>query len=602
MDQDYLQKLVDEMPIGLLKFKVVWDKTQGPVDSQVVFINQTTEQLFDMKRVDILGKTLIELSNSNNLKARAFAQTGIANLNTKRNVPFYHVVEETKRTYKVILKSAEPGHVNAMMFDVTEEILLENQSKKYAESMENFYSFFNAVYDMLFILDEQGNIIHANKTVFDRLGFTEDDLYGKTVLQVHPEERRAEAFQNVLEMLQGAREYCPIPIITKTGKPIAVETRVKTGQWDGKPVLFGVVKDITDLRISEEKFSKAFHNSGSLMVITQLSDNQLIEVNDAFCDKLGYSRQEIIGNNTLQLGLFRYPEERQKYIDQLQLTPSIRNVETEIVTKSRKIINGLFNIDLIYLGSELCMMTSMTDITVHVKKEEEVRRNNLQLTDLVNEKVKEIAEAQLATISALSNITESRDNDTGNHVERLKEGCKLIAEKLSENPQFKPDITSEFISKLQYASVIHDIGKVGIKDSILLKPGKLNADEFDHIKTHPIIGANVLKQVYQSYPGNKYIETGIEIAESHHERWDGKGYPYQLKEDQIPLSAQILAVCDVYDALRSKRPYKEPFDHETSLKQILDEKGTHFNPQIVDAFMACEADFKALYIKFLHKK
>lgn len=599
MDQDYLQKLVEEMPIGLLKFKVVWDSEKGPVDSQVVFVNQTAEKLFSMSRSDILGKTLNELAHSSNTKTRAIAMSGIANLKSKHNAPFYHLIEETNRTYKVIVKSAEPDHVNAMMFDVTDEILLEKESKKHAESMENFYSFFNAVYDMLFILDDQGNIVHANQTVFDRLGYTEADLYGKTVLTVHPVERRDEALANVVEMLQGKREYCPVPVVAKNGQTIAVETRVKNGMWDGKPVLFGVVKDISELKASEEKFSKAFYNSGSLMAITRLSDMKIIEVNDAYCAKMGYTREEIIGKTSQELNIFVHPEDRNRILKSVKVKQSIHGEESQVRSKNGEIFDGLFNVDLIYLGNELCMMTSMNDITQHIQKEKEITENNFKLTDLVNQKVKEVMDAQLATISALSNITESRDNDTGSHVERLKEGCKLVAEKLSTFEDFKSLIDASFIKTLQYASVIHDIGKVGIKDSILLKPGKLTPEEFEHIKTHPVIGAKVLRQVYESYPGNKYIEMGIEIAESHHERWDGKGYPNHLAENQIPLSAQILAVCDVYDALRSRRPYKEPLDHQTSLEQILVEKGTHFNPRVVDAFMACESDIKAMYLKLI---
>lgn len=599
MDKNYLQQLIDEMPIGLLKFKNIKDDNNVNIDSQLVFANQTAEHLFCVSRTEIVGEKLSNLCNHENPRVRAIAQTGIANLDTKLNVPFYHFIEETGRTYKIVLFPAEPGLVNALMFDVTEEIQLEHESKKYADSMENFYAFFNAVYDMLFILDDQGNIIHANKTVFDRLGYTEEELYGKTVLTVHPKERQDEALANVIEMLQGKREYCPVPIIAKNGQTIAVETRVKNGMWDGKPVLFGVVKDISDLKASEEKFSKAFYNSGSLMAITRLSDSVLIDVNDAYCKKIGYTRDELIGKTALELGIFVHPEERQAFIEQLKTVPSIHNQETMVRSKDGQIYNGLFNLDLFYLGNEQCLMTSMNDITEHIQKEKEISENNTILTQLVDEKVKEVTDAQLATISALSNITESRDNDTGSHVERLKEGCKLVAEKLSTDDDFKDQITEEFIKKLQYASVIHDIGKVGIKDSILLKPGKLTPEEFDHIKTHPVIGAKVLRQVYESYPGNKYIEVGIEIAESHHERWDGKGYPNQLSGNQIPLSAQILAVCDVYDALRSKRPYKEPLDHDSSLRQIMAEKGTHFNPRIVEAFMACESDIKDLYLKLI---
>jgi PAS domain S-box-containing protein len=599
MNKDYTQQLFDEMPVGLIKLKLIRNLSSIVTDSNITIVNKTAELFFNLVNRGTVGLTLNELILSDNPMARDIALTGIENLNTKRNVPFYHNNKETDRTYKIMVTNAEPEHLNVILVDITEEILLERESKKAADSMANFYTFFNAVYDMLFILDNQGNILHANQTVFDRLGFTQEDLYGKSVLQVHPVERRDEALANVVEMLQGKREYCPVPIISKSGQIIAVETRVKNGFWDGNPVLLGVVKDISDLKRSEEKFSKAFYNSGSLMAISRLSDSIIIDVNEAYLTHMGYSREEVIGKTSLELGIFVDEKARQHTMDKLQFTNSIYGQEVQIRNKAGEIATGLFNIDLFHLDNELCIMTSMIDITHHIQKEEEVTRNNQYLTEMVNQKVQEIAEAQLATIGALSNITESRDTDTGSHVERLKEGCKIVAEKLSTKDEFLDIITPEFINKLQYASVIHDIGKVGIKDSILLKNGKLTTEEFDHIKTHPVIGAKVLKQVYQSYPGNKYIEMGIEIAESHHEWFNGKGYPNQLSGNDIPLSAQILAVCDVYDALRSKRPYKEPLDHDASLKQIISEKGTHFNPLIVDAFVSCDEAIRDLYIQLL---
>lgn len=256
MDKDYTQQLINEMPVGVFKLRLIRNPSKKVIDSQITFINKTAEAFFDLRSKDTVGLSLSELTQSDHPIAKDLALTGIKNFYTKRNAPFYHTIKDTDCTYKIMVNKAEPDHVNVILVDVTEEILLERESKKTAESMANFYKFFNAVYDMLFILDEQGNILHANQTVFDRLGYNQDDLYGKTVLQVHPEERRDEALQNVMEMLQGTREYCPIPVVSKGGQTIAVETRVKNGFWDGKPVLFGVVKDISDLKRSEEKFSK----------------------------------------------------------------------------------------------------------------------------------------------------------------------------------------------------------------------------------------------------------------------------------------------------------------------------------------------------------
>jgi len=134
------------------------------------------------------------------------------------------------------------------------------------------------------------------------------------------------------------------------------------------------------------------------------------------------------------------------------------------------------------------------------------------------------------------------------------------------------------------ASPLHDIGKVGIPDHILLKPGKLTPEEFAVMKTHVIIGYETLASVNASYPGNGYLQMGMDIARFHHEKWDGSGYMDGLKGEDIPLSARILALCDVYDALRSRRVYKEPFSHEKSREIILNGKGRHFDPVLVEAF------------------
>ncbi|MFH0995883.1 MAG: HD domain-containing phosphohydrolase [Pseudomonadota bacterium] len=147
------------------------------------------------------------------------------------------------------------------------------------------------------------------------------------------------------------------------------------------------------------------------------------------------------------------------------------------------------------------------------------------------------------------------------------------------------------IIDISNASPLHDIGKVGISDNILLKPGKLTAEEFEVMKTHAMIGANTLQAARKKYPKNAFINMGIAIARSHHEKWDGSGYPDGLVGEDIPLSARIMAVSDVYDALRSKRPYKPAFTHEKSCEIIMEGAGRHFDPAVIHAFTAVEAEF-----------
>lgn len=235
---------------------------------------------------------------------------------------------------------------------------------------------------------------------------------------------------------------------------------------------------------------------------------------------------------------------------------------------------------------------------------EQIRRqtvelNNEYLSDQVRQKVQEISRTQLAAIFAMSKLAESRDPETGEHLERMREYCKVLSEHLMRTPKYSTVITNEFVDSVYAASPLHDIGKVGIDDSVLLKPGKLTDEEWVQMKLHPVIGAETLREVDRQHPGNAFILTGIEIAESHHEKWDGSGYPHGLSGEVIPLSARILALGDVYDALTSKRCYKDAFSHEKSVSIILDGKGNHFDPDVVDAFQETESEFMRIRKEFV---
>jgi putative two-component system response regulator len=218
----------------------------------------------------------------------------------------------------------------------------------------------------------------------------------------------------------------------------------------------------------------------------------------------------------------------------------------------------------------------------------ELEKYNHRLEELVKEKVAEISNSQVATIVALAKLAESRDDDTGAHIERTRAYCKVLAEKLRENPRYAASISDTFIENLYQASPLHDIGKVGIPDSILLKQGKLTPEEFEVMKTHTTIGANTLQSARSKYPHNALLNMGIAVGRSHQEKWDGSGYPDGLAGEDIPLSARIMAVADVYDALRSNRPYKTGFTHEESMEIIIKGSGKHFDPALIEAFKEVE--------------
>lgn len=218
-------------------------------------------------------------------------------------------------------------------------------------------------------------------------------------------------------------------------------------------------------------------------------------------------------------------------------------------------------------------------------------RHKLEYQKLVEKKVCEVSEAQQATIFTLAKLAELRDDDTGAHLERVRDYCALLAKELGDNSPYADHISAEFIDCIQHASPLHDIGKVAIPDSVLLKPGKLTFEEFEIMKTHTVIGAENMQTVFNRYADNSFIGMGIEIALYHHERWDGSGYPDGLVGRNIPLSARIMAVADCYDAIRSNRCYRKGFDHETVKNMLLEGSGTHFDPEIIRAFIALEDRF-----------
>jgi response regulator RpfG family c-di-GMP phosphodiesterase len=194
-------------------------------------------------------------------------------------------------------------------------------------------------------------------------------------------------------------------------------------------------------------------------------------------------------------------------------------------------------------------------------------------------------------IVSLSALAESRDNETGAHILRTQEYVKVLAEHLAKDEHYRDQLTPEYIDLLFKSAPLHDVGKVGVPDSVLLKPGKLTNEEFEIMKQHPQIGADALSIAEKQLGSSSFLRVAKEISLTHHEKWNGTGYPQQLAGDAIPLSGRLMALADVYDALISKRVYKPAFSHEKAKSIIIEGSGSHFDPAVVAAFQAVEASF-----------
>ncbi len=235
------------------------------------------------------------------------------------------------------------------------------------------------------------------------------------------------------------------------------------------------------------------------------------------------------------------------------------------------------------------------EVKARVETHLKLHRLQIGLEDEVEKQISENSKLQMGMIFGLAKLAEARDNDTGKHLDRIQLLCKLLADELMNRPGFFQHVDSAYCERIFHASPLHDIGKVGIPDHILLKPGKLTSSEFEIMKTHTTIGANTLAEVKQRFPNNEFINMGEKIARSHHEKWNGQGYPDGLKGEGIPLSARIMAIVDVYDAVRSKRVYKPPIPHKEAFNIIQQDSGAYFDPNLVDVFSDLQGRFQEVW-------
>lgn len=281
-------------------------------------------------------------------------------------------------SYPVIVNGAIEGAV-VTFFDISER---KRTEEEVIQTRINYETFFNTIDEFLFVLDEQGNIMHTNKTVTDRLGYTNEELIGNSVLSVHPPERREEAGRIVMEMLQGTADFCPVPLITKSNVQIPVETRVSPGFWDGKPVIFGVTKDISQIQLSEEKFSKLFYINPSACGLSDLETGKYIEVNDVFYSLFGFSRGEVVGKTAYELGIMSV-ESREKILKKANKKGNVYNVEADLKTKGGETRHTLLSSENIFVQDRNYRFTVVHDITDRKNAEQELFETNKKFEAII---------------------------------------------------------------------------------------------------------------------------------------------------------------------------------------------------------------------------
>lgn len=343
-----------------------------------------------------------------------------------------------------------------------------------------------------------------------------------------------------------------------------------------------VEKRMRQLEESELRYRELYENIIDIVLLVD-RDAKILMANPRFYEIIGSfddkSRESLLGMiHPSDVSLV------ERMITRLPVEQTVKDLQFRIINRRGRIYEVECNAKCIMKDYHIVgFQLVIRDITVRKKLER----------DLLDS-YKKVQSARNATILGLAKLAEYRDADTGAHLERIREYCKVVAEELSRKPEYDGYITSDYIDDIYNSSILHDIGKVGIPDSILLKPGRLSPEEFEVVKRHSALGGEALKEVEAKIEGQSFLTLGKEIAFYHHEKWDGTGYPRGLKGEQIPLSARIVALADVYDALTSKRVYKEAFSHEEARQIIVESRGTHFAPDVVDAFLTHEATFRRI--------
>jgi putative two-component system response regulator len=221
----------------------------------------------------------------------------------------------------------------------------------------------------------------------------------------------------------------------------------------------------------------------------------------------------------------------------------------------------------------------------------ELVRFNTNLQDMVNAKIKTVVELQDTLLMAMAELVECRDDVTGRHIERARSYLAVLIDAMKRQGLFMEEVSTWNIKLVLQSAQLHDVGKIAVKDGILNKLGKLSNDEFEEIKRHAAFGGALIEKIIRHTNERAFLEYAKIFALTHHEKWDGSGYPSGLRGEEIPLLGRLMAVADVYDALRSARPYKDAYPHEEAVKIIWEGRGKHFDPRLVDLFMSVSGEF-----------
>lgn len=490
-------------------------------------------------------------------------------------------------------------HISAgMISEMTYTNIIQTHTKRERKKVEKnlrsseqrYQEIFKNVTDWIYTHDLKGNFLENNLAFIEALGYSANYITKANIKDVIPK-RFQSLFDDYLEeVIENGSSSGVMRVKAADKSELIIEYSNKLiTDTDGDDYIQGQSRDITysykaeqALRRSEQKFRSILENIQEGYFEVDTTGNFTF-FNKALCKMMDYSPAKLMGMNNQHYMDERNTKKVFHTFNKIYTSgESIDNFEFDLITKNRQTLNIQSSVGLIrsskgrYIGFRGIAL-DITEKKQHEKELDDYRKNELN--------------ARAVTILGLAKLSEYRDSDAGAHLERMRAFSKIIAEELSKHEKFSHYITENYITDIYQSAILHDIGKVGIPDAVLLKPGKLDDDEFEIIQEHATLGGDAIKEIESKIEGESFLTIAKEIAYFHHEKWNGSGYPNGLKGTKIPLSARIVALADVYDALTSERVYKEAFSHSKAIEIITADSGHHFDPDIVAVFLKRNKDF-----------
>ncbi len=568
--RDILVRMIEETSDGFLVLDA---------DQEIVFFNEVFLRMMGVRSIEILEREKRFLE-SLNLQPDAPGKRSIQVPDQSGALHPFNVED-----FRI---EAENGAYTLLRFTP----VYREYEERY-QTRGNMESLLNHLGDPVFVCDLKGTVLTANGALFKLLGVSPE----ASTLDIRSFYANPDELEDKLCRLSNEKSFHNLETHLYTQNREL--RRVLDSSWiiyNERGIVTGYsthLRDITYLRNLEARLQISERNYLMLMesILSPLTIvdplGAILNWNCSAEEFYGYPWEEVVGRNfddvtrpnmdrlSLQEILRRVDENRGRYVE--ADVPRRRRDGTIQFTYAS--YSALTDSE----GQAVAYSIMEKDLTERIKLERKLKDSFRQLKD-----------TREATILGFAQLTEYRDKSTGKHLERIREYTKILALELRKKPQYSDYIDDEYLDDLCISSVLHDVGKVGIEDSILRKPGKLDVGEFEKIKEHARIGGDALTKVDRTLSRQSFLTIGKEIAYSHHERWDGSGYPRGLKGEEIPLSARIVALADVYDALTSERVYKGAIPHDQAVEIILSGRGTHFDPDIVDAFSEHREQFQRI--------